>query len=194
MSNMCRSYHRAAFSGFIDVVRAAPLAQLAGIPGSIFMRDRIAGLRLRSNRPFAVLVVCTLATSACARDQAGPAPGDPVQALPAQLPSAQPPTMAAVLPGDVVERLRNEAARQAGVPLDSVSVLESEPVTWPDSGFGCGGPQESTLQVLTPGFRVVMQAGDRRLEYRGDRRGHFSLCPEGRGGPPAKDGGAPVDR
>jgi hypothetical protein len=141
-----------------------------------------------------VLFVCALATTACARDQAGPAPGDPVQALPAQPPSVAPPAKAAVAPGDVIEHLRNEAARQAGVPLDSVSVLESEAVTWPDSGFGCSGPQENTLQVLTPGFRVVMQAGDRRLEYRGDRRGHFSLCPEGRGGPPAEEAGAPVDR
>ncbi len=80
------------------------------------------------------------------------------------------------------------------MPLDSVSVLESEAVTWPDSGFGCSGPDESTLQVLTPGFRIVLVAGERQLEYRGDRRGHFSLCPEGRGGPPVESAGAPVDR
>jgi hypothetical protein len=181
-------------SGFIQAVRAVILAQVAGIPWSIFMRDRISGLRLRSKRPLAVLVVCTLATSACARDQAGPAPGDPVQALPTQPPSAPPRATTAVVPGDVIERLRNEAARHAGVPIDSVSVLESEAVTWPDSAFGCSGPQESTLQVLTPGFRVVLRAGDRRLEYRGDRRGHFSLCPAGRGGPPVEVGSAPVDR
>jgi hypothetical protein len=161
---------------------------------STIMSDRTCSLRLRLKHPLAVLVVCTLATSACARDQAGPAPGDPVQALPAQPPGAPPPTTAAALPGDIIERLRHEAARQAGVPLDSVSVLESQAVTWPDSGFGCSGPDESTLQVLTPGFRVVMQAGDRRLEYRGDRRGHFSLCPAGRGGPPAEPSGVPVDR
>ena len=158
------------------------------------MRDRILGPRLRPRYRLAVLVVCTLVTSACARDQAGPAPGDPVQALPAQPPSVPPPTAAAVVPGDIIIRLRNEAGRHAGVPLDSVSVLESEAVTWPDSGFGCSGPQESTLLVLTPGFRVVMQAGDRRLEYRGDWRGHFSLCPEGRGAPPVESAVAPVDR
>lgn len=157
------------------------------------MRNRSSGLRLRSNRPLAVLAVCTLATSACARDQAGPGPGDPVQALPAQPPSA-PPTTTGAVPGDIMERLRSEAARQAGVPRDSVRVLASEAVTWPDSGFGCSRPDESTLQVMTPGFRVVLAAGDRRLEYRGDRRGHFSLCPAGRGGPPAEPAGVPVDR
>ena len=68
------------------------------------MRDRILGPRLRPRYWLAVLVVCTLVTSACARDQAGPAPGDPVQALPAQPPSVPPPTAAAVVPGDIIIR------------------------------------------------------------------------------------------
>ena len=158
------------------------------------MRRRNTCLRLESKLRLAVLVVCVLATSACAREQVGPAPGDPVQALPAPPPAAKSPTTAATVPSDIIERLRSEAARQTGVPLDSVSMLEREAVTWPDSGYGCSGPGESTLQVLTPGFRVVIAAGDRRFEYRGDRRGRFSLCPEGRGGPPVHPESAPVDR
>lgn len=142
----------------------------------------------------AMLVVSALATPACAGDQAGPAPGQPVQALPAQPPPAMPPSGAAEIPAETIERLRAEAARQAGVPLASVRVLGSEAVTWPDSGLGCSGPQESTLQVLTPGYRVVLEAGGRRIEFRGDRRGHFSLCPQGQGGPPVEPGVAPVDR
>lgn len=142
----------------------------------------------------AMLVVSTLATSACAGDQAGPAPGEPVQALPAQPPPAMPPSAAAEMPSETIERLRADAARQAGVPLASVRVLGSEPATWPDSGFGCSGPQDSTMQVLTPGYRVVLEAGGRRIEFRGDQRGHFSLCPEGQGGPPVEPAGAPVDR
>jgi len=158
------------------------------------MRDRIAALHLLRRRGIALAVVSTLATAACAGDQAGPAPGEPVQAIPAQPPAATLPSEAAAIPGAAIERLRGEAAREAGVPLESVRVLESDAVTWPDSGLGCSGPDESTLQVLTPGYRVVLEAGERRLEYRGDSRGHFSLCPAGRGGPPAERGGAPVDR
>ncbi|HSL17702.1 MAG TPA: hypothetical protein VLB51_07325 [Methylomirabilota bacterium] len=158
------------------------------------MSHRSADFLQRLLRPLALLIASTLATSACAGDQAGPAPGEPVQAIPAQPPAATPPAVAAVIPDAAIERLRGEAARAAGVPLDSVRVLESEAVTWPDSGLGCSGPDESTLQVLTPGYRVVLEAGGRRLEYRGDSRGHFSLCPEGRGGPPAEWGGAAVDR
>lgn len=158
------------------------------------MRERIAGLRQRPRRPFVLLVLSALASSACAGDQAGPAPGEPVQALPAPPSAAPSPSAMAVIPAAAIERLRSEAARQAGVQLNSVRVLESEAVTWPDSGLGCSGQGESTLQVLTPGYRVVLVAGDRQLEYRGDQRGRFSLCPEGRGGPPAERGGAPVDR
>lgn len=158
------------------------------------MRDRIGGLRLRSKPPLAVLIVSALATCACAREQEGPAPGDPVQPLSAQAPVAPPPARATAVPGEAIDRLRNEAARQAGVPLDSVRVLESEAVTWSDSGLGCSGPDETTLQVLTPGYRVVLMAGERRLEYRGDQRGGFRHCPEGRGSPPAEQGDTAVDR
>lgn len=158
------------------------------------MSDRSADPLQRLLHPLALLIASTLATSACAGDQAGPAPGEPVQAIPAQPPAATPPSVATVIPGAAIERVRGEAAREAGVPLGSVRVLASEAVTWPDSGLGCSRPDESTLQVLTPGYRVVLDAGGRRLEYRGDSRGHFSLCPEGRGGPPAQSGGAPVDR
>lgn len=158
------------------------------------MRDRIAPLHLLRRRGIALAVVSTLATAACAGEQAGPAPGEPVQATPAQPPAATPPSVAAVIPDEVIERLRAEAAREAGVTFDSVRVLESEAVTWPDSGLGCSGPDESTLQVLTPGYRVVLDAGGRRLEYRGDSRSQFRLCPEGRGGPPAERGGVPLER
>lgn len=158
------------------------------------MRDRSADLLQRLSYPLAVLIASTLTTSACAGDQAGPAPGEPVQAIPAQPPAATQPPLDAVIPAAAIERLRGEAARAAGVSLDAVRVLESEAVTWPDSGLGCSGPEESTLQVLTPGYRVVLEADGRTLEYRGDRRGHFSLCPAGRGGPPAERAGAPVDR
>lgn len=158
------------------------------------MRDRSAGPLQCLSYPLAVLIASTLTTSACAGDQSGPVPGEPVQAIPAQPPAATPPSVAAVIPDEVIERLRAEAAREADVTFDAVRVLESEAVTWPDSGLGCSGPDESTLQVLTPGYRVVLDAGGRRLEYRGDSRGQFSRCPEGRGGPPAERGGAPVDR
>jgi hypothetical protein len=99
-----------------------------------------------------------------------------------------------VIPGEAIDRLRSEAARQTGVSLDSVRVLESEAVIWADSSLGCGGPDESALQVLTPGYRVVLEAQGRLLSYHGDRRGNFRLCPAGRGDPPVDTGDTPVDR
>lgn len=143
---------------------------------------------------FAILVVSTLATSACAGDQAGPAPGEPVQALPAQPAPATRPAGAAEIPGETIERLRAEAALQAGVPLESVRLVSSDAVTWADSSLGCGGPDESALQVLTPGYRIVFEAQGRRLSYHGDRRGNFGLCPAGRGDPPVDTVDTSVDR
>lgn len=63
-----------------------------------------------------------------------------------------------------------EAAAQAeGVQTDEVSLLDVNEVTWPDSGLGCGEPGVSYLQVLTPGYRVVVWAGGRRVIYHTTR-------------------------
>lgn len=61
------------------------------------------------------------------------------------------------------------AARDAGVQLSDVSLLDVHEVTWPDSGLGCGEPGASYLQVLTPGFRVVIWAAGARVIYHTTR-------------------------
>jgi hypothetical protein len=56
-------------------------------------------------------------------------------------------------------------AAALGVPEAEVAVVSVTPVTWPDSSLGCGQPDQSYLQVLTPGYRVVLQAGGQRATY-----------------------------
>jgi hypothetical protein len=121
---------------------------------------------------------------ACAGDHPAPEPGEPVQAIPAKSPPMTVPEPAATIPADVIDRLRREVAGEFGLPLESVRLVSSEAVTWADSSLGCGGSDESALQVLTPGYRVALEAQGRRLSYHGDRRGNFRLCAAGRGDPP----------
>jgi hypothetical protein len=56
-------------------------------------------------------------------------------------------------------------AASAGVPAAEVRVVTVEPVTWPDSSLGCPQPGQSYLQVITPGYRVVLEAGEERATY-----------------------------
>jgi hypothetical protein len=40
--------------------------------------------------------------------------------------------------------------------------------------------------ALVPGYRILVRAGERLLDYHASRRGYFVLCPEGRSVPPAE--------
>ncbi len=58
-----------------------------------------------------------------------------------------------------------EFAASAGVDTSEVQVVAVEPVTWPDSSLGCPQPGQSYLQVITPGFKVTLEAGEERAVY-----------------------------
>lgn len=59
-----------------------------------------------------------------------------------------------------------EAAADAGA--DAV-VVRVEEVDWPDACLGAARPDEACAQVLTPGYRVVVEAGGRTIEYHTGR-------------------------
>jgi hypothetical protein len=55
------------------------------------------------------------------------------------------------------------------LPADEIVVLAVEEVTWPNSGLGCPKPGMMYAQVLTPGYRVTLQAGSQAAIYHTDR-------------------------
>jgi len=70
-----------------------------------------------------------------------------------------------------------DAATQLGVDPAAVTIVTSEKTEWPDASLGC--PEEGGLyaQVITPGFRVVVEGAGSQLEYHTDRRAEtFVLC------------------
>jgi len=58
-----------------------------------------------------------------------------------------------------------------GVPVDEIKLVSTDAVEWPD---GCLGVQEEGLactQIITPGFRVILEANGRQVEYRTNEDG-----------------------
>ncbi len=143
------------------------------------------------------LVAASMATSACAGESGPPPAGPvdtPVQALPQAETAAVPPVTAASVPSALLDQLRDDVAAQTGTSRAAVRVTSSEAVTWADSALGCGNASESALQVLTPGYRVVLEVQGRQFAYHSDRRGNFRRCPLGQSAPPVTGGPQPVDR
>jgi hypothetical protein len=118
-----------------------------------------------------LLLFSSLLLSACAGLPATPASHKTPLAPPpsATLPPAptddQPPYPPAVT-----------AARQALADLlmlqpDAISVAAYAPAEWSDSCLGLGGASESCAQVVTPGYRVILKAGEKFYVYHSNQDG-----------------------
>lgn len=84
----------------------------------------------------------------------------------------------AVAPGSqaAVDATVADAAARLGVPADSIQVVSMEDTVWPTSGLGCEKPGQMYLQVITPGYQIVLQAGDMLYTYHTNKSGRFVLC------------------
>lgn len=120
---------------------------------------------------FFILLFSILLLSACAGLPATPvnhktplAP-PPVATLPPAATDDQPPYPPAVT-----------AARQALADLlalqpDAIAVAAYAPAEWSDSCLGLGGASESCAQVITPGYRVILKAGEKFYVYHTNQDG-----------------------
>lgn len=83
------------------------------------------------------------------------------------------------VPADLATQASEWLAGQAGVSVTDLRLVEAERTEWTDSCFGLGGPAESCLQAITPGWRIVFEAGGEQYEVRTDESGSsFRMVPQ----------------
>ena len=73
-------------------------------------------------------------------------------------------------------RVKADVSRRLSVPAQDVRVIESAERTWPDAGLGCNARRGVLPEARTPGFRIIVETGARRLTYHTDRRGRLLRC------------------
>lgn len=66
---------------------------------------------------------------------------------------------------------RKDLAGKLSVAEKSIVIIQITETTWNDGCLGLGGPAESCLQALVPGFRVEMLAKGKTYFYRTDKIG-----------------------
>jgi hypothetical protein len=71
-----------------------------------------------------------------------------------------------------VEAARRHMAGVLDVPVDQITLLQVEPVTWPDTSLGCLQPGRVYAQVLTPGYRILLEYAGQRYELHSDQSGN----------------------
>lgn len=80
------------------------------------------------------------------------------------------------VPSEVAQAVRTEVARRTGVDPVTVRIVRAEQVDWPDASLGCPQPGMAYAQVVTPGYRVVVEAGGRTLNVHTSTRGTAVVC------------------
>jgi hypothetical protein len=62
-----------------------------------------------------------------------------------------------------------------GIDSSDVSVLSIEPVEWPDTSLGNPQPGLFYLQVITPGYKLILESADFPYTYHTDLNQHVEL-------------------
>jgi len=87
----------------------------------------------------------------------------------------------------LTESVLDDAAKRTGLGRTSLVVESAAAVTWADGSLGCPEPGMNYTMALVPGYRIIVRAGEQRLDYHASRRGYFVLCPAGRSADPIGD-------
>lgn len=127
------------------------------------MKKKLFGLLI-----FALLLVgCSTAAS--------PAEDAPVEPL---LSPTNTPVPAPEIP-EIFVSARNDLARTNNIPATSISIAASEEKMFRDGCLELGGPAESCLAAITPGYRVVFDTPEGQFVYHVEAEGAFFRAANG---------------
>jgi hypothetical protein len=96
--------------------------------------------------------------------------------LPAQVPDEPRVPIVGEVPDSILSAAKKDLAAKLNVTAESIDVKEAMSVVWNDGSLGCPRPGQVYTQALEPGYRIVLEYGDRQYDYRATERGYFFLC------------------
>jgi hypothetical protein len=95
---------------------------------------------------------------------------------PAGTPPGKPAPVEAV-PVEVIERAAADLAQRSGLAKSDIRLVLARAVDWPDGSLGCPPePGMAYVQVITPGYLVILDAGGQTYEYHLDRGQTMLSC------------------
>ena len=83
------------------------------------------------------------------------------------------------VPAELLDDIIVDLAERQEISADEITVIQARPVEWNDGSLGCPQPGMMNIQVITPGFRVIIHANGGYYDYHTDARGNFILCGDG---------------
>jgi hypothetical protein len=95
---------------------------------------------------------------------------------------------------EVVRLAKEDLAQRLKLAPDDIQLVSVEAVDWSDTSLGCPQPGMMYAQVITPGYRVVLEAEGKQYNYHTDEGQFVVLCEKGKpsGAVPSKGPDASV--
>ena len=78
----------------------------------------------------------------------------------------------------IVTEVKDDLAQRLKIDLVHIELKEVASVTWPDGSLGCGKPGTEYLQVVTPGFHILLEADGQVFSYHTNTSNVIILCSE----------------
>jgi hypothetical protein len=70
-----------------------------------------------------------------------------------------------------VELASQDLAERLAMSIDEIAIVSAEVVEWPDASLGCPKPGMIYAQVITPGYRLILEVGGEQYVYHSDNEG-----------------------
>lgn len=115
-----------------------------------------------TNVPASPTTASSTPTSAASTPTVSPSAGALSPAGSATIPAGATPALDAA---------RRDLAGRAGIAASQIVVVSAASVDWPDSALGCPQPGFAYSQIVTPGYKFVLEASGKTYEYHTDRVG-----------------------
>jgi hypothetical protein len=87
---------------------------------------------------------------------------------------------------EMADLVTQDLAERLSLAPDQIEIVAVETVEWPDTSLGCPKPGMAYAEVITPGFKFVLQAEGQAYTYHTGAT-HLVLCQEGKAMDPVTD-------
>ena len=76
----------------------------------------------------------------------------------------------------LIEKAKEDLAQRLSISAAEINLVEITEVEWSDSSLECPQPGMDYLQVVTPGYRILLNVGSNRYEYHSNRDTYVVFC------------------
>ena len=76
----------------------------------------------------------------------------------------------------MVALVKGHLAQRLNIPVDQIVLSDIKPVVWRDASLGCPKPNIDYIQVETPGYTILLEAGGKAYTYHTDETKRFVQC------------------